>query len=144
MQAIKLWGTALAVALAAQHIHAATQPGIDKRLVGQWQGQSDIRPENRASCQFKVRTVERMPDGQYVVTYFSDEAKQNKIGEVKGRWWSADRTLYLQPPGVTGRPESYRYYMIDRNTVRFENTELDVGSPCPDDNTLIDTRIVQE
>lgn len=144
MRAFKLWGSVLLAAVSANSVFAANQPGIDTRLVGQWQGQSDIRPENRGNCQFKFRTVQRTPDGQYVVTYFSDETKQKKIGEVKGRWWSADTTLYMQPPGVTGKPESYRYYMIDKNTIRFENTEFDIGASCPDDNTQIDSRIVQE
>lgn len=144
MQAKRTWGVLGTALCAVSLCQAANQPNIDKRLVGQWQGQSDIRPENRGNCQFKARTVERTPDGNYVITYFSDEGKQTKISEVRGRWWSADRTLYMQPPGVTGKPESYRYYMIDNNTIRFENTEFDVGALCPDDNTQIDSRIVQE
>lgn len=144
MCTFKVWGGIFFAAFSANAVFAANQIGIDNTLVGQWQGQSDIRPENRANCQSKFRTVSRTPDGRYVISYYSDETRKQKISEVKGRWWSADRTLYMQPPGVTGKPEAYRYYMIDGNTIRFENVEFDIGAPCPDENTQIDNRIVLE
>jgi hypothetical protein len=125
MRALKIWSY-IVVALACTAAQAATETNLDKRLVGEW------------------RTVKRLPNGKYIISYYSDAAQTHKTAEVKGMWWSSDKTLFMQPPGTTGKPEAYRYYMIDKNTVRLENTEVDLSAECLDDSTLIDSRVVQE
>lgn len=114
--------------------------GMDNRLVGEWHGQRD----EKSACRFQSRTVKRLPNGQYVISYFSDAEQTHKTSEVKGLWWSADKTLFLQSPGTSGKPEAYHYYMIDKNTVRLENVDVDLSADCPEDSTLIDNRVVQE
>ncbi len=120
----------------------ATSSGtaIDNRLVGEWHGQRD----EKSSCRFQSRVVKRLPNGQYVISYFSDAEQTHKTYEVKGLWWAADKTLFLQSPGTSGKPEAYRYYMIDKNTVRLENVDVDLSADCLEDSTLIDSRVVQE
>lgn len=139
MRALKKWSY-IVVALACTAAQAATESNLDKRLVGEWQGERDAK----SSCQFQSRSVKRLPDGKYIISYYSDAAQTRKTAEVKGMWWSADKTLFMQPPGTTGKPEAYRYYMIDKNTVRLESTEIDLNAECLDDSTLIDSRVVQE
>ncbi|MGE5452297.1 MAG: hypothetical protein ACM3VZ_10720 [Acidobacteriota bacterium] len=121
---------------------AATSSGapIDNRLVGEWRGQRD----DKSACQFQSRSVQRLPDGRYVISYFSDAAQTHKTAEVKGLWWATDKTLFMQSPGSSGKPDAYRYYMIDKNTVRLENVDVDLSADCPEDSTLIDSRVVQE
>ncbi|HET8871293.1 MAG TPA: hypothetical protein VFM48_12685 [Aquabacterium sp.] len=119
---------------------AANDAPIDNRLVGVWEGQR----ETNQTCKFQARTVERLPDGRYVITYYADPGHTRKIGEVKGLWWAQDRTLFLQSPGSSGKPEAYRYYMIDKNTVRLENTDIDLTAECQEDNTQIDSRVVMQ
>lgn len=137
MRAIKKLSFMVAV-LAPLAGHAATESAIDNRLVGEWQGQRD----DKSSCNFQSRSVKRLPNGQYVISYFSDAAQTHKTAEVKGMWWAADKTLFMQAPGSSGKPEAYHYYMIDKNTVRLENVEVDLSAACPEDSTLIDNRVV--
>lgn len=139
MRALRQWSY-IVLALACTASQAASETNIDNRLVGEWQGERDAK----SACKFQSRTVKRMPNGKYVISYFSDAAHTQKIAEVKGMWWSADKTLFMQPPGTTGKPDAYRYYMIDSNTVRLESTEVDLNAECLDDSTLIDSRVVQE
>lgn len=140
MRAIRVhWGL-IALALVSLAGHAATESNLDNRLVGDWQGQRDAK----SSCKFQSRSVHRMPNGKYIVTYYSDAAQTHKISEVKGMWWSADKTLYMQTPGTGGKPDAYHYYVIDKNTVRLENVDIDLSAECPEDSTLIDSRVTQE
>lgn len=119
---------------------SSTDTVIDSRLVGEWHGQRD----EKSSCNFQSRVVQRLPNGKYVISYFSDAAQTHKTAEVKGLWWAADKTLFLQSPGTSGKPEAFHYYMIDKNTVRLENVDVDLSADCPEDSTLIDSRVVQE
>ena len=130
----------LLLALSPMVALAAVEANIDASLVGDWQGQRDAQ----SACQFQVRSVKRMSDGHYVISYFSDASKTHKTAEEKGLWWAFDKTLYMQPPNSGGKPEAYRYFVIDKNTVRFENVEADLTAECPADHTLIDSRVTQE
>lgn len=119
---------------------ASSDTPIDNRLVGVWEGQR----EPSQTCKYQSHTVTRLPDGKFIITYYSDPQHIHKVGEVKGLWWAQDRTLFMQSPSSSGKPDSYRYYMIDKNTVRLENTDIDLTAECQEDSTQIDTRVVMQ
>ena len=92
----------------------------------------------------------RTPSSAYpmvasVISYFSDVAQTRQVSEIKGLWWAADQTLFMQTPGSGSKPETYRYLrMVDRNTVRMENVEVNLSAECPDDGTQVDSRVVMQ
>ena len=139
MRAAKFFASVLLV-LSPLASMAANEVPIDKALVGEWRGQHDAKP----GCKFESHTIKRLPDGRFVISYFSDAAQTRQVSEIKGLWWAADQTLFMQTPGSGNKPEAYRYYMVDRNTVRMENVDVDLSAECPDDSTQVDTRVVMQ
>ncbi len=139
MRAAKFFAP-LALLLSSAAALAANEVPIDKDLVGEWRGQHDAKP----GCKFESHTIKRLPNGRFVISYFSDVAQTRQVSEIKGLWWAADQTLFMQTPGSGSKPETYRYYMVDRNTVRMENVEVNLSAECPDDGTQVDSRVVMQ
>lgn len=109
---------------------------IDKRLVGDWQGQRD--PSGR--CSFLAWEMSRHSDGRFEITFYEDSNKTKIANRESGTWWVKANVFYTQTKGVP-TPDGYSYAFQNQDTVRFTVLKRDLSADCEADYEFIDARV---
>jgi len=115
----------------------ANAADLDKRLVGEWEGQRD--PESK--CSFLSWQLSRSADGKFAISFYGDPNKTKEAGRESGIWWTAANEYFAQTQGVP-TPDGYAYSFLNQDTVHYTVLKRDPSADCDADYEFTDHRVV--
>lgn len=97
----------------------------DPALVGKWQGERSATPE----CQYIAWTTIMKPNGNFGTVFFQDAARLNPIRK-RGGYWVSRKDLVLFDAIGAKKYNTYRYQVIDADTVQFTTMTPQDATGC--------------
>jgi len=121
---------------------AQSQPAIDQKLIGSWQGHEKDKQLEGVE---KHWVQHRFEDGTYLILFtviYHDDGRVESFAE-QGKWWIADEKFYELHSGGEN-PEVYSYTVIDDEHVKFKLSDSgDLRYDQPD-YEFIDVKIEED
>jgi hypothetical protein len=96
--------------------------GQNPALVGRWEGERSATPE----CRYVAFRTTLAADGRFGLAFYEDAARSKLIAKRGGHWLTQKDLVLFDAIGDT-KYNTYRYRLIDADTVSYKSITQDKG-----------------